>query len=380
MCNADPALSSVSPSSGSFCERPCQSAADCPLPFAACSNQVCQLNAAGCGIGEGLGLGSVCDAGDGDGTCVYFSPFVEQWVSVDDTETVEPVAVCRANGAAMGNCSPLAPRGSTGLCGAGTDCLPLADGGFACLPLCDPDAGGCPVGEACIRATFNAYGVDEGICLALGDGGCAAGLPDDELAPCLGSADCSCGLGCFENWSTGHFQCQRPCSAAADCPLDEVCFGEAGSRSCQLNSCSGSSAICDADTRGGGTCLVVPESAIPPDAISHRPPETQGLPDICIQAGTATGACDPSADRSRPDLLCVPGAICDPSGPSPMCTPLCVAGAGASAGVAPCPSGQYCVPSASYLILPAGYYSLGPPSGSSVQGSCLPALGVDAGS
>ena len=97
--------------------------------------------------------------------------------------------------------------------------------------------------------------------------------------------------------------------------------------------------------------------------------------DVCLQAGTATGACDPSADRSHPASLCVPGAVCDDSGPTPMCTWLCNFGSTATS-VPACPAGQFCVPSSSYLSQVSDDYL---EEEVAIQGDCLPALGVDAG-
>jgi hypothetical protein len=141
-----------------------------------------------------------------------------------------------------------------------------------------------------------------------------------------------------------------------------------------LNRCAGTAGVCDADLTSGGTCVVETVAALPSDAFPRAPPEAPSLVDVCWQAGTATGACDPSADRSHPASLCVPGAVCDDSGPTPMCTWLCTYGSTATAPA--CPAGQFCVASSTYLTQVSDYYL---EDSVAIQGDCLPALGVDAG-
>jgi hypothetical protein len=235
-----------------------------------------------------------------------------------------------------------------------------------------------------------ADGINEGTCLDLGDAGCAVGLTDSEFAPCRTEADCACGFACAKDpnlpvgaqWTSAKTFCERSCSAATDCALDELCFGEAGNRTCRLNLCADSSpvyATCNADNTSSGTCLAqttalaslpfmpsTPASALSGFGLCGSEPALGCIPGLCLQGGTATGACDPSADRSNPDSLCVPGAICDTSGPTPMCTSLCTLPN--SAGL--CPDGEYCLP------LPG---SATVPGAGDLQGECLPAMGMDAG-
>jgi hypothetical protein len=324
---------------------------------------------------------------------VYFSPFVLQ-PEPGSIFLPTPVALCRVNGTATAACDPSAGRGSSALCGAGSDCIALGDGGYGCLPLCDPladaDAGACQAGQACIAVTHYAGGIDEGTCVDFADGGCASNLPPAEFAPCRTNADCACGLACVTDpnlpvgaqWTASTQFCERSCSAVADCALDEVCLGEAGNRTCRLNLCADTSpvtATCNADSPSGGTCLAQGPAVaglpfMPPTAalalagfgLCGSEPALSCIPGLCLQAGTATGACDPAADRSSPDLLCVPGTICDTSGPTPMCTPLCTVPSYAGE----CPDGEYCLPLPGAATVPGA---------GNLQGDCLPAMGVDAG-
>lgn len=337
-------------------------------------------------------LGAACSSGSAKGTCVYFSPFVLQ-PEPTTIFTSSTVALCRINGTAKDSCDPNAQRGSKELCGAGTDCLPLPDGGHGCLAICDPisDAGSsCGSGQACVPASRFAAGIDEGICVDLGDGGCAMGLADNEFAACRSEADCACGFSCVPDpnlpvgaqWTAATTFCERSCTAVTDCALDEYCFGEAENRTCRLNLCADASpvgATCNADEAGSGTCLAqgpgiaslpfmpaTPASALFDFGLCGSEPALTCIPGLCLQGGTATGTCAPNADRSTPDLLCIPGAFCDTSGPTPMCTWLCTLPN--SAGL--CPDGEVCLPLPGAATVPGA---------GNLQGDCLPAMGVDAG-
>ncbi len=224
------------------------------------------------------------------GTCVYFSPFEDQWDSwvAGQSEITAPIATCRVDGTAQTTCSPAAMRASSGLCGAGADCLPVADG-YACQSLCDPavDAGSCGSGQACVPLTRNIGGMDEGACLTLADGGCPVGLSSNEFASCLSDADCACGLGCSPDPALGDPNapvasfCERPCTAAADCALEEFCYDDQGQLSCRLSLCSlGSlsapSAVCGADAQADGTCLVESPALLAPSFLPREDPRRSG--------------------------------------------------------------------------------------------------------
>ena len=123
---------------------------------------------------------------------------------------------------------------------------------------------------------------------------------------------------------------------------------------------------CPADTLNGGTCLTAeyplpagfPQSAIYPNVTGDISNTA-----LCYQGGTATGACDPNADRSHPELLCVAGSRCSTAGPTPMCTPACTY--------------QDMDFADGFPTLPATGCSVGQVC---IDQVCLPALGVDAGS
>ena len=176
---------------GTYCEQSCSTSGDCPWPQTNCSGEVCALDRATCTVaipsqGVASNLGAACSNSGAAGTCVYFSPFVLQ-PEPATIFTTAAVALCRVNGKATASCDPSAARGAAGLCGAGTDCFPLGDGGYGCLTLCDPlsvKPSSCAAGQTCAPITRFAGGIDEGICVDLADGGCAMGLPSAEFEPC----------------------------------------------------------------------------------------------------------------------------------------------------------------------------------------------------
>ncbi len=395
-CTYDFFLSQVSyDATSTFCEPSCITNSDCAWPQTSCNGGVCGLDRSTCTVavpgGIKSNMGAACSDGTAAGTCVYFSPYVMQ-PGPGGIYLASTVAVCRTNGTATSTCDPTAQRGAAGLCGAGTDCLPLPDGGFGCLKLCDPisDAGSCSAGQTCAPATRYANGINEGTCQDLGDAGCALGLADNEFAPCRREADCACGLSCVADpnlpvgaqWTTATTFCERPCTQVTDCALDEYCFGRVGERNCRLNLCADVAPVpptCNADSASSGTCLAqgpgigslpfmpaTPPSALAAFGLCASEPALSCIPGLCLQGGTATGACDPNADRSTPDLLCVPGAICDTSGSTPMCTWLCTVPN--SAGL--CPDGEVCLPLPGAATVPMA---------GNLQGDCQPAMGVDAG-
>ena len=395
-CTYDFFLSQVSyDATGTFCEASCNNSSDCPWPVTNCNGGVCALDRATCSVaspgGLASNLGAGCNNGGATGTCVYFSPYVLQPEPASIFVST-PVALCRVNGTAKASCDPTAQRGAKELCGAGTDCLRLSDGGYGCLSICDPlsDAGSCGDSQVCAPVTRYGGGIDEGICVDLADGGCATGLPDNKFAPCRSEADCACGFSCIADpnlpvgaqWTAATTFCERSCNAVTDCALDEYCFGQAGKRTCRLNLCADASpvaATCNADDTSSGTCFAQGLSlgdlpfmpgtsalAMSDFGLCGSEPALTCIPGLCLQGGTATGACNPNADRSTPDQLCVPGTICDTSGSTPMCTSLCTLPNGAGT----CPNGEVCMP------LPG---SATVPGAGNLQGECLPAMGVDAG-
>ncbi len=137
------------------CLRPCESAADCPLPFQACTRSLPDRCATSyCMVNRCSAPYGACDAaGAGDGTCVPYGTF--QW----ETGTyLKGTNYCLVPGSAqldepcswdisMGDGGVSAPR-----CAQGLTCSWLSR---RCRPICDPEGNAGSLAAECSGVCFS---------------------------------------------------------------------------------------------------------------------------------------------------------------------------------------------------------------------------------
>ncbi len=132
----------------------------------------------------------------------------------------------------------------------------------------------------------------------LADAGCSDSKQAVELAPCQVATDCGCPLGCTTDLLVGTV-CEYPCQQTADCPtLLTACIGGF----CRLNQCGSATgngsfnSLCDVIGLNDGTCV---------------PFQYNGtITGLCYQGGTATSACNPTANRTDLSADCIAGDVC----------------------------------------------------------------------
>ncbi len=320
-CNPDDPPFSFSGGLGSVCEYPCTSNSDCPEAHTACQGGYCAYDL--CDVSKTIdgsapnGMASgLCSSSDaGDGTCIVENDPILQLV----------VAVCEQGGASTSTCNTGALRTDPGaLCVAGNICVAAADGGTAgsCQAGCDPlDGGFCATGLGCGAIDPTGTFLDFGACFTQA-GTCLQGFPfDNEMAACSAAAGCGCLGGveieCFPDPNIGtalnpyrtDTYCERLCSTSGDCPvpsttcLNSWCsYDFCGRTPSGHDAGSGYDLPCNAAGQADGTCLPIATSSADP---------AYGL---CLQGGSAKGACDPTAGRGDPGGLCDAGSYCEPFG------------------------------------------------------------------
>ncbi|MHB8418825.1 MAG: hypothetical protein ACYDCL_12165 [Myxococcales bacterium] len=147
-CTADPVIGpSLNPyGAESYCERGCAATSDCVVPTTVCSSGRCSDDFCGRtpgGQDAGSAWDAPCDAaGQGDGTCVPMR-----------TALADPAyGLCVQGGNATAVCAAGASRDAAAwLCGAGSVCAGLPDGGAGCFPACNPGlTSSCPTGGPCV--------------------------------------------------------------------------------------------------------------------------------------------------------------------------------------------------------------------------------------
>ncbi len=323
------------------CEFPCQTSADCQNPGERCLGGACSIDECGQGDGGNGVIWGGCDSLDGgDGTCALpAGPQRDLIVPLFDFSPA--VFVCEQSGTSTGPCSLLATRADDSLrCAAGLVCNPNVvglDGGASglCVHGCDPTVPNCPAGEVCSGSAPR-----EGYCYALGESGCAVGLPGDSYQGCDNSAQCACPNTCVADPGLEGSYCEPPCTSTTDClNVGTVC----ANGSCVVNFCAQSPGgvapgaydhTCTAVSGQDGTCLPTPA------------PLANEV-GVCVRGGTASSSCamalDPSALVPAGNVvpssdLCPAGQVCAAlADGGPSCAPVCDPDAGG------CPSGTVCL-------------------------------------
>jgi hypothetical protein len=208
------------PVDGRVCEFACNAISDCPDPTTICgAGNTCVHNY--CwelpnGSSTDEPPDGTCNAGDGTGTCVPLTIFVNPDVPIPAIGSPPPPGVntvagfCFRAGTATGGCSApddVSRSDPAGLCPQGSYCL--SDGeSSSCEVLCDavsPGTGSCPAGSNCHLISPVAdpwFGVCDS-CHLPGDA--CNGFADCCLGSCTNSVCDACGL-------TG-----SPCTQQSDC-------------------------------------------------------------------------------------------------------------------------------------------------------------------
>jgi hypothetical protein len=326
-CNPDDPPFGFSGGLGSVCEYPCTTNADCPQAFTACQGgycayDLCDVSRTIDGSSPNGSASGVCSSSDaGDGTC-----------TVTNDPVLGVIAVCVQGGSSATTCESTALRTDPAdLCVAGSICVLTPDAGTAgsCQAGCDPiDGGVCGTGLGCGAIDPTGTFQDFGACLTQ-SGSCLEGFPfDNEMAPCGPSAGCGClgsvDIECFPDPNIGtalnpygvDTYCERLCSTSNDCAVPSTTcrnswcsYDFCGHNPSGQDAGSGYDLPCNAAGQADGTCLPIATS-------THDP--AYGL---CLQGGTATTSCDPTADRTDPSGLCGAGNYCVGSACLPACNP-----------------------------------------------------------
>jgi len=228
------------------------------------------------------------------------------WGSMDVAAMLKAWPVCPADAGT----SPGTPGASYSQCtfiGCNTGCHSLPEGPSTCdYQTCDPNDGGCSLGDICTANGPYAGDGDGGDCIpgclandACFDGGVCdlcfdicvpPGNPKAQIGdPCSGPDDCPPGgtcLGYLGYYDGGY--CSAPCFQGCACPTGSTCFGLETQEGMPFNSCLGGCTEDGGCSRPGYVCQ--PE---PPDPSSCQPACTANrFFDTCSIYSVTGTSCD----------------------------------------------------------------------------------------